>query len=662
MLLSNGTILQNRYRIAGVLGQGGMGVVYLAHDLRLGERQVAVKQLNISRIAPADVTDALESFRHEAYVLSQLNHPRIAHVIDAFSASGLEYLVIEYVAGEPLESVCQRFAGQPLAEQQVLIWARQICQVLDYLHNHTPPVIFRDLKPSNIMVQPNGDLKIIDFGIVRYFKPGQTQDTRAMGTPGYAPPEQYGTGQTDARSDIYSLGIILHQLLTGYNPAGTPFNIPDVHSLNPGVSPHIAAVVRQATNHDRSQRPDSARSIATALGVPLDSPITPSSTLSLPTAEVQPVQNSSGPPVPYWAIAAGAVLVLLVLTIGAGLFLLPSLLDSSPTMVAFSSPMPETNATSVPLVVAEEKEAAAPTELPSTVTESTPTATLLPASPTATSLPADTPTATAVPAPNFSQWPVVFDSTRDGGNNIYIMDGDGQNVRRLTSNSNQFDAEAALSPDGQWIAYESRPVGGGNYTIYLMRTDGSDRTALVNGRLADWSPDSRFIAYETLTQPEQIAIIDLNNGQSRQLTNGGRHRAPSWSPDGSQLAIMADIRGGWQIVLINITSQNQTQITSGSPDKRFPAWSPDGQWIAYNTIATGGGVGDVWIVDPAGRETIQITHTAPSGRPAWSPDSQYLIYNRLDGNSWLLYRIRWDGTDEERLTGVGNDQRAHWGR
>lgn len=658
MPLANGTILQNRYRVAGMLGQGGMGVVYLAHDLRLGERPVAVKQLNISRIAPADVTDALESFRHEAYVLSQLNHPRIANVIDAFSTNGLEYLVIEYVAGESLEAVCHRFAGQPLAEQQVLVWARQICQVLDYLHNHQPPVIFRDLKPSNIMVQPNGDLKIIDFGIVRYFKPGQTQDTRAMGTPGYAPPEQYGTGQTDARSDIYSLGVILHQLLTGYDPASTPFNIPDIHNLNPNVSPHVAAIVRQATNHDRKQRPENARVIATALGVPLDTPITPT-TLPLPPEPKQP-----GSLVPYWAMAAVAVLVVLVVMAGIGLFWLPGLLGEPPTPVAVIDS--DTITPVSPVIIEEQAEA---TATPTVIEESVPaigdattTVTLVPTTPTATPLPPDTPTATAVPTPNFSQWPIVFDSTRDGANNIYIMDGDGQNVRRLTSDATQFDAEAVLSPDGQWIAYESRPTQGGNYTIYLMRTDGSNRRALANGRLANWSPDGRFIAYETLTQPEQIAIIDVGNGQDRQLTNGGRHRAPSWSPDGNQLAIMAEISGGWQILLINVISQNQTQITTGRPDKRFPAWSPDGQWIAYNTIATSGGVGDVWLVDPTGQDVRQVTSSAPSGRPAWSPDSQYLIYNRLDGSRWLLYRIRWDGEDETQITGVGDDQRANWGR
>ena len=246
MMLAPGSLLQGRYRILNSLGSGGFATVYLAQDSRLGGRQVAIKEFNPASIPPADQGWATTAFEQEAMVLGQLSHPGIATVMDFFQSTGLEYLVMEYVPGETLEQAWQQAPGHRFSEEQVLAWVEQICSVLDYLHGQNPPVIFRDLKPSNVIIRPDGTLKLVDFGIARYFKPGQTRDTHTLGTPGYAAPEQYGTGQADARTDVYTLGALTHQLLTGHDPSQTPFNFPPVAKLAPDVSPGAAAAVRQA--------------------------------------------------------------------------------------------------------------------------------------------------------------------------------------------------------------------------------------------------------------------------------------------------------------------------------------------------------------------------------------------------------------------------------
>jgi serine/threonine-protein kinase len=207
------------------------------------------------------------AFRQEAQMLAKLSHPNLPAVSDYFSEGGKQYLVMEFVDGDTLEDRLARTSGF-LDEAQVVDWATQICDVLSYLHSQQPPVIFRDLKPSNIMVDRSGRVKLIDFGIARLFKPGKSGDTQVMGTPGYAAPEQYGKAQTDPRSDVYSLGVTLHRLLTKYDPADTPFNLPQTRSLNPKVSSGMAALIERATRTDATARYQSAREMQQALKAP----------------------------------------------------------------------------------------------------------------------------------------------------------------------------------------------------------------------------------------------------------------------------------------------------------------------------------------------------------------------------------------------------------
>ena len=247
-------VLQDRYVITQKLGQGGMGAVYRAADKRLSTVNWAVKEMSDEALKdPDERQQAKEIFRHEAELLARLSHPNLPRVTDHFEESGKNYLVMEFVPGETMADYVAR-TGLPQPPERVLAWARQLCDVLEYLHSQRPPVIFRDLKPANIMITPQGTLKLIDFGIARLFKPGQAKDTQAFGTIGYSAPEQYGRGQTDARSDVYSLGVLLHQLLTGYDPTATPFRLPPANRVNPQISEGVAAALACATETDPDKR------------------------------------------------------------------------------------------------------------------------------------------------------------------------------------------------------------------------------------------------------------------------------------------------------------------------------------------------------------------------------------------------------------------------
>ncbi len=246
-LLPANATLSGRYLIVKRLGKGGMGAVYQATDTRIGGKVWAIKEMSDAALLdPADKQQARDAFQREAQMLALLDHVNLPKVNDFFTEGGKLYLVMDFIDGQTLQALLEA-RPDPFPEAQALEWAGQLCEVLDYLHRCTPPIIFRDLKPGNIMLDKSQRVKLIDFGVARLFKTGQTRDTANFGTAGYAPPEQYGKGQTDARSDIYALGVTLHELLTRYDPALTPFNLPPARNVNPAVSPHVEQAILRAT-------------------------------------------------------------------------------------------------------------------------------------------------------------------------------------------------------------------------------------------------------------------------------------------------------------------------------------------------------------------------------------------------------------------------------
>jgi serine/threonine protein kinase len=260
--LAEGHLLDGRYRVKKVLGVGGMGRVYLANDTRLANRPVAAKEMVVGEgIAEKK---AIEDFTREATVLARLSHTGIPTLIDHFAERGRHYLVMEFVAGGDLEQVLEEVGpGGKVPEEKVVRWARQILEVLDFLHAQTPPIIYRDLKPGNIMIDKEGRAMLIDFGIARFLPKGG--HATQIGSPGYAPPEQY-TGKVEPRSDLYALAATMHHLLTGRDPRlEPPFSFPPVRQLAPEVSATTAAVVDRALSHAPDRRFATAREMLHAL-------------------------------------------------------------------------------------------------------------------------------------------------------------------------------------------------------------------------------------------------------------------------------------------------------------------------------------------------------------------------------------------------------------
>ncbi len=295
-----GHLLASRYRIERPLARGGMGAVYLAADTARDEALVAVKEMRIGGLGNTEALHrAIREFHREAEMLAHLSHPNLPAVFDQFADGGSEYLVMAYVPGETLAEVL-RARGGPLDERQVRAWGAQLCALLGYLHSRTPPLIYRDLKPANIMLRPDGQLVLLDFGIARFYHADQPGDTAVFGTVGYAPPEQY-SGHTDARSDLFSLGVLLHQLATGYNPLERPYRpLPAPRSVRPSLSPQLDAIIQRATAEDPAQRFPTAATFGAALAGRLR---------VAPPVAVPPRRRRSA----AWLIAAIALLVVTLL-------------------------------------------------------------------------------------------------------------------------------------------------------------------------------------------------------------------------------------------------------------------------------------------------------------------------------------------------------------
>ncbi|MFQ6058700.1 MAG: serine/threonine-protein kinase [Anaerolineae bacterium] len=277
--LPPGTVLRSRYKIIKLVGQGGAGAVYQAEDLRLEGRMCALKEVCPEPGAsPSTLAQAQQQFHREASTLARLDHPNLPKVSDYFSQDERDYLVMDFVAGPNLKEMVDeaRRKHQFLSEEQVLAWARQLCDALRYLHSQDPPVLHRDIKPANIKLTPQGQIKLVDFGLVKPMDPNDPRTVtavRGLGSLPYTPLEQYGggLGHTDVRSDIYSLGATLYHLLTGRAPATAqerflePDALPSPRSLNPRISPRTEQVILQAVAMHPDQRPATVAALQEAL-------------------------------------------------------------------------------------------------------------------------------------------------------------------------------------------------------------------------------------------------------------------------------------------------------------------------------------------------------------------------------------------------------------
>ena len=657
--------LRERYRLVEEIGHGGFSTVYKAEDSRLSGRLVAIKEIKNRFVQESEREQANIAFEREAYLLAGLVHPNLPRIYDAFidREHDIRYLVMEYLAGETLEDYLARQPRQRLALEEVLAIVLQLCEVLQYLHLHQPPIIFRDVKPANIMIdQRNGHVWLIDFGIARRYRPGQAHDTVALGSPGYAAPEQYGREQSTPQVDIYGLGATLHHLLSGYDPSESPMRF---RSLQAGeVSRELDLLIQQMVALDPSHRPRSMGEVQMRLKQlaaltrnqggkqQQEQPPFEGSEFFLPgrTAQGQiqlhgreEQQELSSRGKKRRLLVAGLAAALLA---GGGAFYLFSRhQNSAPAFHPKAAPSPTLKAIhpiSDPLTIYTGHRYAVTTLAWSPDS-------LLVASGAADATIQVWEALTGKMVSTYDQGAVQkLVWTRDGR---YLISASGQgpilvrDVQQqqlvMTHNINYVLSNAlAVSPDGRLVA-----SGGGNQygnaVIEIWeRATGRVRTTIQYPRgVGDlsWSPDGKSLAS---TAKEKINVWDVATGVMRtsfpatsEPTNGGAAVwAVSWSPDGKWIASTTNLG---ELVTWSVADKQLNMIDSTVP--RLPAslaWSPDSRYLAAGMLLTGATAAlQIWSL--AGQKLYTYpAYPAPTGEflpVAWSPDGKYLVVGLENG-------------------------------
>ena len=261
-MAETGSVIEGKYEILKQIGKGGMSKVYLAMDKRLN-KQWAVKEIR-KKENNENNEIIVQGLIAEANLMKKLDHPALPRIVDIIHTKETIYIIMDYIEGETLNTVLKEYGVQ--SQEVVIDWAKQLCGVLHYLHTRTPAIIYRDMKPGNIMLSPDGNIKLIDFGIAREYKEEQLQDTVNLGTKGYAAPEQFsGNGQTDARTDIYCLGVTLYHLLTGKNPCEPPYQLYPIRYWKPSLSGGLEKIITKCTQLNPKDRYQSCAELMYAL-------------------------------------------------------------------------------------------------------------------------------------------------------------------------------------------------------------------------------------------------------------------------------------------------------------------------------------------------------------------------------------------------------------
>lgn len=249
-MLQIGTVIDGKYKVLNQIGHGGMSTVYLAMNER-ANKQWAIKEVRKEGVQSFDVVR--QSLIVEIEMLKKLKHPYLPSIVDVIDEEDSFLIVMDYIEGNTLLQLLKEYG--PSSQEYIIEWGKQLCEVLGYLHSRPSPIIYRDLKPANVMLRPNGTIALIDFGTAREYKNANIEDTTCLGTYGYAAPEQFGgMGQTDARTDIYCLGMTLYHLITGHNPCEPPYEIKNIREVRPEISEGIAKIIYKCTQKNPNER------------------------------------------------------------------------------------------------------------------------------------------------------------------------------------------------------------------------------------------------------------------------------------------------------------------------------------------------------------------------------------------------------------------------
>ena len=681
MELSPETILNNRYRIVQQLGQGGMGAVYLAYDISL-EHQVAVK---VNRNPSEQSTT---QFLREARLLAGLRHPNLPRVIDYFVSGPEQFLVMDYVPGDDLGVLIEKQGAQPL--ERVLNWAQQIGSALNYLHKQTPPVIHRDVKPSNIKLTNEGEAMLVDFGIAKTSDSSQATAAGAIGyTPGYAPPEQYGSSRTGPYSDQYSLAATLYALLTGQKPVESVERVlgnavlSPMNLLNPTIPAKIQQVIEKAMAMRPEERFSSIDEFIRALNDPSYQPtIRPTPQLQpAPAPAVVPAPSAKAPPAKRRNGLLGAgigigVLVVLLLCAGGAFLYVRSLSPKpapSPTMLAVVAP-------------SQASQTAVPTAEPVKASGSPVPATALPAT-AAVILPSSTGTppaaASSTPGPVGKGGVIAFASDRADGSTFQIwtmkaaLSANGQVVSsdptQVTSGEGSKN-EPAWSPDGSRLLYVA--AGGKNgagqdtgLDIFMvnLNTPGSQPVNLTLLKGDDtypaWSPDGKTIAFTNqgrFNDIRQIYMMNADGSNQRRISFDFEEYSPSWSPDMNWLLYVIFARDHNYLYLRNHVNNFATATPQAYDNKEIfgrlgqvanPAWSPDGNTIAYTRIdGLNQHIYTVPFKSRGDNPNLLTKDTPRDYEPSWSPDSQWITFTSERDHNAEIYVMTAAGLLQSNLT------------
>lgn len=260
-MLQIGSLVDGKYKILNEVGRGGMSIVYLAMNEK-ANKQWAIKEVRKDGVQDFEVVK--QGLIVETDMLKRLRHPSLPSIVDVIEDNDTFLIVMDYIEGNPLSKALEEYGAQP--QEMVIEWAKQLCDVLGYLHSQSPPIIYRDMKPANVMLKPDGNITLIDFGTAREFKEKNLADTTCLGTVGYAAPEQFGgMGQTDARTDIYCLGATLYHLVTGMNPCEPPYEIRPIRQINPALSGGLERIIQKCTQRNPEDRYQSCAELMYAL-------------------------------------------------------------------------------------------------------------------------------------------------------------------------------------------------------------------------------------------------------------------------------------------------------------------------------------------------------------------------------------------------------------
>jgi len=685
MTLEQGTLLNHRYRIVEVLGQGGMGAVYRAVDEHLGVAVAVKENLYLAE-------EYTRQFRREATILAGLRHLSLPRVGDYFVVPGQgQYLVMDFIEGEDLRQRMERVSLLPEADA-ILIGAA-VCDALTYLHTRQPPIIHRDLKPGNVKITPSGQVILVDFGLAKLMSGDQATTTgaRAM-TPGYSPPEQYGTARTDPRSDIYSLAATLYAGLTGVIPEDglarltRDVDLTPTRRLNPRISRRLAAVIETALSVQPDDRYQSTDDFKSALLSALPSTHLPQGEITVSPPPEQPSSlvpveiiepDPPTPPRNYplaarrrniinlrtrgWRTGSNVLaLMLIVLVLGGGIGLiirpdpvriwLASLGPPTPTLTPSASP------TQAPTSTPCKNPGCLPDPIPSPVPSETP-------APTATSTPVPTPSVTPLGG---ASGEIAFASSRTGIPQVWVMDPYGDHLEQVT-NMPDGACQPAWSPDGQRLVFISPCTGRKEIyeraSLYIINRDGSGLTALPASPEGDfdpaWCPDGKRIAFTSIrTGQPRVFVLNLDdNSILRISTSPYGDRYPAWSPSGGQLAFVR-YRTAAQIWITSDTGQNEFALTrSGAFNDIMPFWAPDNQTIFFSQSPEPGAAAWLTGMFYEDRGTSKEFRVTLGGKPGpiangnSSPDGLWIVYESWPtGTNHDIYRMTVNGGNALRLT------------